>query len=102
MVFPAGWEVSEGGEMGSAGLRGGRSRQGEGEGRFDGDGASRFDALGLLAYPQLFEQFPYGLALVQPDGEIEQLTPRARALLLTGEPGRRRSCCELICSHLGN
>jgi DNA-binding SARP family transcriptional activator len=47
----------------------------------------------------LFDQFPYGLALTSPDGRIQKLNERGRALLLATEaPVKGLSCCELICA----
>jgi DNA-binding SARP family transcriptional activator len=64
--------------------------------------AEIWQGIGELA-GQLFEQFPYGLAIVAPGGEIEQLNQRGRALLLAGEEVHQPwSCCELICSRLGS
>jgi DNA-binding SARP family transcriptional activator len=53
-----------------------------------------------LESPHLFERFLYGLALVDPGGDVLHLNRRARELLV---PSERRSaatawtCCALIC-----
>jgi DNA-binding SARP family transcriptional activator len=47
----------------------------------------------------LFDQFPYGLAITSPDGRVERLNHKGRALLLAREaPLQGLSCCELICT----
>lgn len=47
----------------------------------------------------LFDLFPYGLAITSPEGRIEHINRKARALLLAREaPVRGLSCCELICA----
>ncbi|HSS34138.1 MAG TPA: BTAD domain-containing putative transcriptional regulator [Solirubrobacterales bacterium] len=53
--------------------------------------------------PQLFERFPYGLALIDRDGRIVRLNHQARRILFAGDSStdERWSCCELICDRLG-
>jgi DNA-binding SARP family transcriptional activator len=54
---------------------------------------------GRVGPRHLFEEFPYGLALVGRGGEIVELNHRARRVLLAGSlqpPGW--TCCDLICS----
>jgi DNA-binding SARP family transcriptional activator len=58
----------------------------------------------LVQSPALFEQFLYGLVLVERGGDVLYLNRKARQLLI---PERRRavagewSCCELICDRVG-
>lgn len=57
----------------------------------------------LARSPQLFEHFPYGLAIGDARGRILHLNHRARQVLLPAEPASRQegwSCCELICDRL--
>jgi DNA-binding SARP family transcriptional activator len=58
----------------------------------------------LAESPELFERFPYGLALASREGRILSLNRKARQLLVPAtpeSPGAGSSCCELICSRLG-
>lgn len=60
----------------------------------------------LVESPELFDEFPYGLALVGPDRRVINLNRKARESLI---PASRRTdtgvapwvCCDLICSRLG-
>jgi DNA-binding SARP family transcriptional activator len=67
-------------------------------------GGSVFSPHRLVQSPALFEQFLYGLVLVDRDGDVLYLNRKARQLLI---PGRSRAtgggwrCCDLICSRLG-
>jgi DNA-binding SARP family transcriptional activator len=67
-------------------------------------GSSRFSLRGLVQSPALFEQFLYGLVLVERDGSVLYLNRKARQLLLPerdgGVAGEWR-CCELICDRVG-
>jgi DNA-binding SARP family transcriptional activator len=53
--------------------------------------------------PQIFERFPYGLALVDSTGAVLHLNRKARQLLMPVDAqgrGRHWRCCDLICSRL--
>lgn len=55
-------------------------------------------------FPQLFEHFPYGLALVDRDGNVLCLNQKARQMLIPTEPQAAEgawTCCDLICDRLG-
>jgi DNA-binding SARP family transcriptional activator len=71
--------------------------------RWSGD-ASLLSPQRLVGSPQLFERFPYGLALVERDGNVAYLNRKARQLLMPAdmsEAGNAWTCCELICNRLG-
>jgi DNA-binding SARP family transcriptional activator len=58
----------------------------------------------LTQSPQLFERFPYGLALADSSNGALYLNCKARELLIPASSGAKRapwSCCELICDRLG-
>lgn len=58
----------------------------------------------LAEFPQLFERFLYGLALVDRDGSVLCLNRKARQMLIPTDPRAAESawtCCELICDRLG-
>ncbi len=58
----------------------------------------------LPEFPQLFERFLYGLALVDRDGSVLYLNQKARQMLIPTDPRAAESawtCCELICDRLG-
>lgn len=58
----------------------------------------------VVATPEFFERFPYGLTIAEPGGEVISMNHLARRLLLPGggSPARSYSCCELICDRLGS
>jgi len=58
----------------------------------------------VIATPEFFERFPYGLTIAEPGGEVISMNHLARRLLLPGggSPARSYSCCELICHRLGS
>lgn len=66
--------------------------------------SSAFSLQRLAEAPFLFEQFLYGLVLVDRDGSVLYLNRKARQLLT---PVRRRptegewTCCDIICNRLG-
>jgi DNA-binding SARP family transcriptional activator len=62
------------------------------------------DSTGITASPQLFERFPYGLALADREGRIAQLNHQARRILLPADGSTidHWSCCELVCDRLGS
>ncbi len=69
----------------------------------DGD-ASLLSRRRLAEFPELFERFLYGLALVEPDGSVAYLNRQARQLLIPADPTVTDggwTCCELICSRIG-
>jgi DNA-binding SARP family transcriptional activator len=78
----------------------GRGRAREwGKGRVS---ATELDSAGL-GKALIFERFPYGLVLVERDGEVLYLNRRARRLLSPAQPqvaGRGWRCCDLICNRL--
>src|ERR1700750_2033295 len=63
----------------------------------------RLRAERVIAVPEFFERFPYGLTIAEPDGKVISMNHLARRLLLPGggSPARSYSCCELICHRLG-
>ncbi len=67
------------------------------------DAARSLSAQALVSTPELFDRFPYGLALATAAGEIVGLNERARRILSScAQPAERSwSCCELICGRLG-
>jgi DNA-binding SARP family transcriptional activator len=72
-------------------------------GRWRGD-TSLLSSQHLVASPQIFERFLYGLALVDRDGIVLYLNRKARQLLVPSDlwaTGSALTCCELICNHLG-
>lgn len=57
----------------------------------------------VIAVPEFFERFPYGLTIAEPGGEVISMNHLARRLLLGGgSAARTYSCCELICNRLGS
>ncbi|HVD38677.1 MAG TPA: BTAD domain-containing putative transcriptional regulator [Solirubrobacterales bacterium] len=58
----------------------------------------------VVAVPEFFERFPYGLTIAEPEGTVISMNHLARRLLLPagGSPATSYSCCELICSRLGS
>src|SRR4051812_36710097 len=69
-----------------------------------GSKESALTAARLAGSPQLFERFPYGLAVVEEKGRILQMNHAARRILLSGDAPPRPgvTCCELICERLGS
>jgi DNA-binding SARP family transcriptional activator len=65
------------------------------------------DALGkreMFLSPALFEQFLYGLVLVEEDRSVLYVNRKARQLLMPGHrevDGAAWRCCDLICDRLG-
>jgi DNA-binding SARP family transcriptional activator len=55
----------------------------------------------LTTSPQLFEQFLYGLALLDRREGTLYLNRKARELLAPSDRRAPWTCCELICKHLG-
>jgi DNA-binding SARP family transcriptional activator len=58
----------------------------------------------VVDFPELFERFPYGLALIDRDGSVLDLNRKARQMLMPADmwaAGSRWTCCDLICSRLG-
>jgi DNA-binding SARP family transcriptional activator len=78
----------------------GRDRR---QSRWRGD-ASALPPARTAEFPQLFESFLYGLALVDRDGSVLYLNRQARQMLIPADPQAAESgwtCCELICSRIG-
>lgn len=66
--------------------------------------SSAFSLHRLVESPSLFEQFIYGLVLVDRTGAVLYVNRRARQLLMPGDrriAGGTWTCCDLICSRLG-
>ncbi|HEX3173636.1 MAG TPA: BTAD domain-containing putative transcriptional regulator [Solirubrobacterales bacterium] len=64
---------------------------------------SAFSMQRLAQAPALFEQFLYGLVLVERDGRVLYLNRKARQLLTPGRraQGKEWRCCDLICDRVG-
>jgi len=71
---------------------------------FEDAGGSAWSLQHLAESPELYEQFPYGLALLdRSEGEL-CLNRKARELLVPADDranGAPWSCCDLICARLG-
>lgn len=58
----------------------------------------------IIESTELFERFPYGLALTDAGGRVLRLNRTARRILVPADPDATNatwSCCDLICGRLG-
>ena len=76
----------------------GNARTKNGNGR--GEAVDNREGSGRRAFDELFERFPYGLLVVDRDGELVGMNESCRRLFreAAGRKGQSgRDCCELIC-----